>query len=285
MARKIGLGLAILALVLVWIGFLGGFIEPLDTVAIHRPVYGLVCLAAMFLVRSRLLRLSFGATLAVVLATTIPPFLPDPPGTDLRLYTKNLLRSNDRLDVVADDIREAAPDVVMLQEVSDDTRPILDMLKTDYPHQHHCPYVDWGGIALLSRTAFEGEPHCSAERGVAVAPVAPKGTRLWAGSVHLPMPWPMKRPDNRETVLDVLEALEGPVVLAGDFNQMPWSARVREVGEVHGLSLAGPVMPTHRLWGVPIPIDLVLAPRGGRIERRGKLSSDHAGLVADVALQ
>ena len=68
----------------------------------------------------------------------------------------------------------------------------------------------------------------------------------------------------------------------GDFNIFPWSGRVQRLARAAGAAVAGPVRATYYLKGVPLPIDLAMAPGGGSVELRAKLGSDHAGIVAEL---
>ena len=74
-------------------------------------------------------------------------------------------------------------------------------------------------------------------------------------------------------------------MMAGDFNQMPWSHRVRALADAAGGVLAGPARATYHLRGAPLPIDHVVAPGGGAVRpARPTLGADHRGIVADVTL-
>ena len=203
----------------------------------------------------------------------------------LRLYQKNLLYRNDDLAGLAQDIRAAAPDAVTLQEVSEANLALLAALEPELPHQLQCPFARVGGTAIATRlTPVPGTELCT--DGLAALQVEGPQGRLWLVSVHLHWPWPHGQAAQVRGLLPVLEGLQGPVVMAGDFNMVRWSAtvaamaqaaRVRPAGAVHG-SYTG-----FAPWLV-LPIDHVLAPGGGTVEVRGGLGSDHLGLLAEVGL-
>ena len=72
------------------------------------------------------------------------------------------------------------------------------------------------------------------------------------------------------------------LVVGGDFNAFPWSARTRTVARTHDLRLTGPVRPSFRLGALRMPLDFVMATGGGRAELRGFLGSDHRGVLAQL---
>lgn len=246
--------------------------------------------AGAALARSRAVRATY-AVVAIVLAVALLPALrPAPPAADgprLRVYAKNLLASNGDTAGLADDILAADVDVALLQEVSDRNRTVLMRLRRAMPHQHLCRFSSWSAIAIASRHPFDGPASCSVHRAVAAAPLRLPAGRVWVASVHLPWPWPLDSAANDAAALELLAriAADGrPIVLGGDFNVLPWSPRFQRIARLTGTRPAGPPRCTYRAAGLPLPIDAVLAPGGGRTSVRPHLGSDHLGLVATVAL-
>ena len=278
------LGLACLAGLLVIIGFLGHLHRSFDTIAMGRPVFGLLCIFGVVLARPVWFKLVFSTVMAAALLTAAHPFLPQEPGNDLRVYSKNVWFANSEIPALVSDIEAARVDAVMLQEVSDENSDILDLLKQSFPHQQFCRFSNWSGIALLSRHPFDSAPYCSNRRAVAVAPIRIKKERVWLVSAHIPWPWPHDSASNEAEVERVLAGLDGPVVVAGDFNIMPWSGRVGRIASITNTQLAGPVRPTLTLRHLPLPLDFVLSPEGGSMELRPLLGSDHAGVLAKLTL-
>lgn len=267
------------------VGFAGRLHPAGDSFALLRPVLGLLCVLGLIIVRPRWLRAALAAAGFSAAITIFPVFASQTGGDDLRLYAKNLWWANRNFAAIAADIRDAHVDVVMLQEVSDRNEGILALLAEDFPHQHVCDFSGWSDIAVLSRTPFQGAPRCSDRRALAAAPIHIDGQLVWIGSVHIPWPWPYESADNEAAAEALFKDVDAPIVLAGDFNIFPWTTRVNRMAEVSKTVIAGPVQPTYTLKNVPIPIDHVLSPGGGTIERRPLLGSDHRGLVADVSLQ
>lgn len=267
------------------IGFLPNLHRATDTISLLRPGFGLMCLIGLGFSRSILMRLALGIAGLAALLTVAPPFFPQAPGADLRLYSKNILASNTQMSRLAEDIIEAAPDVVMLQEVSTANDGLLRKLRARFPHQHLCRFSGWSGIAVLSRHPFSGPPKCSDWRAVAAAPIMIGGQEVWIVSLHIHWPWPFQSAEAEVAAAGVLTSLQGPTVIAGDFNMLPWTQRVQRIARMTGTRLAGPARFTFSRRNIPLPIDLVLAPGGGQVRMRPLIGSDHAGVVADISLK
>ncbi|MEM9425318.1 MAG: endonuclease/exonuclease/phosphatase family protein [Pseudomonadota bacterium] len=287
-------------------GFAGRFHGAGDTFALARPLFvpilALLSLIA-FAVRPRLLG-AIGLALAVSAAVSLVP--PTPVASvadDARRYTvyqKNLLWGLQDVAPVFEDIESSDADFVMLQEVHPRNRPLLERLRGTYPHQHFCPVATKaGGIAVLSRVPpTEVGPVCEQYSRMAALQIATPDGPLWVVSLHLYWPFPFAQPRQLERMLPMLEALDGPVVLGGDFNIVSWTYAANAVERATQTTNAGYAGGTFEFqydrWGrnllhlMPkIPIDHILVPETGAaltLTRRPLLGSDHHGLVATFAM-
>lgn len=285
MLRIFGAVLAVICCAVVAAGFGAGVHRAGDSLALLRPVAGFGCAVAVVMLRGRWIRGCAALAAIAAAVTVIPVFLPQAPGGDLRIYSKNLWARNREWASVAEDILASDVDVVMLQEVSDSNRAVMVMLQDAFPHQHFCRFSGWSGIAVLSRSAMVGEGLCSTRRGLAGMQISHEGREVWVASVHIHWPWPENSLPAEQAIQAAFDRMEGPVVVAGDFNIFPWTRRVRDVATASGSVLAGPIGATYRVRGLPLPIDMVLAPGGGHVTLRPLLGSDHRGLLADVAIE
>ena len=138
---------------------------------------------------------------------------------------------------------------------------------------------------MLSRYPLSDGHLCSERRAISAVQVQLPDRTVWAASVHIPWPWPHDASRAEAAARKVLAQMDGPIVVAGDFNSMPWTARIGQIARKTKTKLAGPMRHTYTLMHTPISIDHVLAPGGGTVERRPMLGSDHAGLVAQVELE
>ena len=214
---------------------------------------------------------------------------PAPPPPGVTLYQKNLLfRLADPAPLLAD-IRAAAPDVLTLQEVTPRHRAILQALDDILPTRLWCPFAPVGGVAVASRwPAIPGTETCGGGDGYAAVRVRTPDGPLWLVSVHLHWPWPRIQPAQVSRIVPVLRAMDGPVLMGGDFNMVPWGHAVRRLARAARLGRIGRAHNSFPRFGplAPLPIDLVFGPAGstGTTWRRPLLGSDHHGILARIGL-
>lgn len=267
----------------VWFGFAGG-LHPLgDSVSLFRVVLGAICLLGCLWSIGLVWRATLGLTAAAALLTTLPLFLGSHSDGDLTIYSKNLWYRNGQLDAVAADMRDSGAEVIALQEVSDPNLRLLTALEDSFPHQHLCRFSGWSGVAVLSKHPIADQT-CSERRGIAAAQINRDGEQIWVGSVHLPWPFPYGNALASNAAHDVIKGLDGPVVLAGDFNIFPWANSVQQLQRSAKTQPAQPIRPTFMLKGAPLFLDHVHAPGGGTVTYRDLLGSDHLGVLARVHL-
>ncbi|MBA3909992.1 MAG: endonuclease [Rhodobacter sp.] len=282
---SLGMGLGVLALVL---GYLGWLHPAGDSLAVGRgpAAIGLAVLAGLGLLVG-LKWLSLGA-LGVALVVGGPVGLvyvwQGPPGT-LTLYQKNMKFRNDDLAGLGADIRAASAMALTLQEVSEPNRVLLDALSDVLPYQLVCPWDGGGGTAVAtSLTPVPGGEVCAP--GLAAMQVEKDGETLWIVSVHLLWPWPYGQAEQVASLVPLLKGLEGPIVMAGDFNMVRWAWSVRRLAAAARAKPVGATSGTYLGFSpwLNLPIDHAFAPGGGRVEIRDVFGSDHRGLVAQLEL-
>lgn len=275
---------AIAALVAALVAGFAGALHPLgDSLAVFRA--GIAALALLILPLARPGRgagLGIAAACLAGLATVAWYKLPRAGPGPVTVYQKNMNRRDADIAALARDIRAVAPDIVTLQEVSVANEALLDLLRDAYPGQHLCPDRRKGGVAVLTRAPAIGRTVCGQVPGMAGVRVSTVQGPVWALSVHLLHPWPGAQRAQLDRLGPQLRALAGPRIIGGDFNMVPWSHALRRVARQSGTRPAGPAWTSFRLGPVPLSIDHVLAPGGGRVALRPRLGSDHLGVVARV---
>ena len=267
----------------VLLGFAGWLHPAGDSLSLLRMPLGIACVIWALIRMRRALRLALLACGTAAALTTVPPLVAGQAGGTLTLYNKNLWYRNPELPALARDIIDSGAEVVTLQEVSRRNDPLLAMLQSDYPHQHICDFSGWSRIAVLSQHPI-GPVACTSRRAMAAAQIRKDGQDIWVASVHLPWPHPYANDAASRAAVDVLERLDGPVVIGGDFNIFPWAASVARIRDASGTQGAGPVRPTFYLEGIPMFLDHVYAPGGGQVSYRPLLGSDHHGVLGQLNL-
>jgi endonuclease/exonuclease/phosphatase (EEP) superfamily protein YafD len=283
--------LAVAGLLALGVGYLGQWFAPGDSLAVLRPqILGLAPLVLIALGRNGGRRGALVATIVVLAAAGQTVWavrgVQDEVSGDYGIYQKNLLwRAADRTELIAD-ILAADVDFVVLEEVSPENRYVLEALAAQFPYRSTCPDRDIGGIAILSR--FPLEPvrnRCWERPPLALArAILPDGRKLLIAGVHFDWPFPFRQTRQLRHVLDRLSGLEGPIIVAGDFNMVPWASAVRRVAQAADAQRLGGYATTYPKfgWVLPLPIDQVMIPRGakGTVEVRPLFGSDHYGLLA-----
>lgn len=285
----VALGLSVLALAAGYLGWL----HPLgDSLSVGRGVASAAVLVLAVCASFAGLRMAAFVSMLLALLTGGQVLLayswPGLPGS-YSVYQKNVLFRNAELPALAADIRAAKPAIITLQEVLPENRAWMETLKDAWPHQLLCPGGTVGGTAILTQLPpVEGTAFCGP--GLAAMQVvggtADNPDRFWIVSVHLRWPWPYSQAEHAQLLLPILDKLQGPAIMAGDFNMVRWANSVREMSDILGVRPAGPT--TGSFVGLssifPLPIDHVFATRGGRVTSRPAAGSDHLGLLAEVGI-
>ena len=261
------------------LGFIGRFGAAFDSFSHFRLHAGVAALVlALILVSRRLwwLGAATAAASATALLSVLPYLLPTnapPPiagAPSYSLLQMNLLfRAEDR-NAALRTIADTLPDVVTVQEMTSDWRQTLLPLEAAYPHQLHCDGADGfvGDSAILSRRPFvEGaEPVCDRRNSLAAARIDFNGVAVTVASHHQLWPWPAGQWRRLDRLREKLAALPAPLVLAGDFNAVPWSAFVQayetilDAEAVRGIrgSWVPDFVPSGWARTVGLPIDNIL---------------------------
>ncbi len=283
--------LTLLTLVLLGFSFCGAWMPLGDTLAVGRlHLAALLVLAAPFLFKLRARRLALIALVLAVLASgqIVAGFSAADAvaGGRYTLYQKNLLGRAWPRYPLSDEIIASNADFVTLQEVSDHNLRFMDKLFQSYPSKKVCDFRDVGGVAVMSRFPMvPGSAQCGDHDGLALMQVLlPHGEAIWIASLHLHWPFPYGQAEQVERVVARLKLLEGPVLLGGDFNMVPWGSSVARIARAARANRLGPYRPSFPAFGplLLLPIDHIMLPDGasGNTEIRPAHGSDHLGILA-----
>jgi len=196
-----------------------------------------------------------------------PAGRPEAGAATIRLYSANVWAGNRDTAAIAASIREARPDIVLLIELADEPASRLDVLLEGYPYRVGTPRLGrrtgYARSVIASRwplTVIPDRPDGLHAVGARVE--TPLGPVNVVG-VHLTRPWPFMPQEGQLTqtaaLTDLRRSLDGPVIVAGDFNSVS-SARIgRQVKADMGL-IPAPGFPG--TWPAPLP-----APLGATIDQ------------------
>ena len=217
---------------------------------------------------------------------------------DFKLISFNMLGTNPRGAEIADYLIDEAPDVVFALEalaISDE----LPRIEAAFLHHAGCwpgPRCDMAIYARHPLRDVQIIPFHTVDGRLIVARVQLGGQTITLVAAHLTKPyWGIWHSLQLDTLMDVLATIDGPMVLAGDFNSQPFVRALRRhlVGG-SGLRLASTMQPT---W--PALDSRVLSAAGFAIDHvfvRGPitpvdvqvidspLGSNHRGLVSTFDL-
>jgi endonuclease/exonuclease/phosphatase (EEP) superfamily protein YafD len=195
-------------------------------------------------------------------------------------------------------VRNADPDVLIVQELTPHAESVLKDFDTEFPHFHKFPADGPRGIGVWSRYELESAATFALGRLPAIeARVrAPQGSFTIIGT-HLSSPVRPRRAAARNSELRALgersAAVRGPLVVAGDFNITPYSPYFTDWLAASGLTdtrrgrTLSPSWPT-MLPLVGIPIDHVAVSSAFEIRSHQRLpnfESDHYGILVELVLR
>lgn len=282
-------------------GFLGAWWWVFDNASHFRVQYVLalapalvICLVRKAWRTAAVFGLAIAANAAVVLSH-LPPRDPAIAGDTLSVAAVNVHTANGNHARLLAWLREAKPDIAVVQEVDEAWMASLAALADVYPHVTAEPRDDNFGIAVFSRTPLPDariEYLGSGWVPQVVATISVGGEPATLLAVHTIPPGSragtMARDELLRDVAAFVKARRGPVVVAGDLNITPWSPRFapfRNAAGLHGASTL-PTWPSPYPALLRIPIDQVMATREIAIAERllgPDIGSDHVPLVVKLA--
>lgn len=287
MFRKFLIFGGLLSLIPLLLGFTGRWLPLGESLAVFRlPNVLASCILIPVLWRSKFI-LPILAFIILSFGSMIIHYIPQTVGgqNTYRLYQKNMLfRIGDTAPLKAD-ILASETDFIALQEVTNKNLAFLSDLKSRFPSQHTCPFASVGNVSVLSRWPDMGESKCFDKNSMTAMKVKTPDGPVWVISIHLYWPYPHGQAEQVQKLLKHIEVLEGPKIVAGDFNMVPWSNTLKAFERTSDTNLAGAALHSFDLPYIPMstPIDHVLVPSGSesKIQRRDKLGSDHYGILAE----
>jgi endonuclease/exonuclease/phosphatase (EEP) superfamily protein YafD len=228
----------------------------------------------------------------VVVPSATPPAEAGTAQPQYKLMQLNLRYDNRQQADVLRAIAREAPDVITLQEVSTAWRPRLKAIEERYPYNLYCSNRSHiGGVAILSRRPFAlgTTPQC-VDSLIGLARIDFGGRSVIVTALHLDWPWPYSQAANVETIKPYLERLQGPLIIAGDFNAASWSQTLKNIADASRTTSAEGLRPSWLINGtlaraarwIGLPIDHILISNRiiqTRVETLPPVGSDHLPLL------
>ncbi len=169
------------------------------------------------------------------------------PKETLRIMGVNVLMPNRRADELLRIIERERPDVIIAVETDRWWQSRLDALERDYPHAMKCPLDNLYGMHLYSRLPLEDgavqflvEPDIPSMHAMLVLR---SGRRVRLHCVHPKPPSPTENPGSSPRDAELIAVAKSvaeteqdkPVIVAGDLNDVAWSATTRLFRKISGL--------------------------------------------------
>lgn len=293
-------------LLLLSIGAWLGFVHWVgDVVALFVPY--LAGGTAVLLLTFIILRQRIGALLAglALLLNLIPLIGYLPLGrtaaasqpADLRLMMYNIYYRNNDLDAVVAEVKAHDPDILFLMEYSFTIQAQIEAEFAGYPYRLIEPSRMTSGVALFSRVPLTASSVYRFERTripiiEATFDVAEESVTLVGGHPWPPLDrWANLHALQMADVQRVAEQVEGPLIVAGDFNAVPWSYALRQLQAAAGVQDTRRGLGGLTTWAGPplvrLSLDHVFASEDLTVQnyaygRPG--GSDHLPIIVDFSV-
>ena len=221
----------------------------------------------------------------------------------IRLVIANVYMHNRQADALQNVVAASDPDLLLLMEVDSWWIDHVPQLRERYPHYHELPIGNTYGMALYSRyplanfdTMFLQHDSVPSFRSDIQLP---SGRSFLFYGVHPVPPVISKYPDNegqkeKELVMigQRIKGHDGPVVVAGDFNDVAWSntSRLFQVSGKLGDTRVGRGLYNSfdaQSYVLRWPLDHIYVSEEFRVidlQRLGKFGSDHFPVYIELAL-
>lgn len=289
------------------IGFAAPLGWPFELAAHFRLQYAvsLLVYATIVTLRSRFISASLYLALALINSLPMLPYLPlrsTAPvggGPALRLLLINVHSDNPHAGRVLDLVKNTAPDVLLLQEVTTRWIDELESLRANYPHSVSEPREDNFGIALFSRLPLERAaivylgnaevPSIEAELLIGQQRVLLVGTHSVPPAN--PSYFKLRNGQLQAVALRVL-SWPGPAIVLGDLNTTPYSPVFTDLLRVSRLRDTAACFRLRGTWPATlppmrIPLDHCLVSSNFVALKRQagpRVGSDHLPLSVTLAL-
>ncbi len=169
----------------------------------------------------------------------------DSPDNQLSVLTSNVLKSNHNADALIALVNKHQPDVLVTLESDQWWQEKLQVLATQMPYSVKCPLDNLYGMHVFSRLALAETEICYlVEEGIPSIHATLElrtGDKIRAHFLHPAPPSPTENPESSERDAELVIVARSvaesdqPVIVAGDLNDVAWSATTRLFRKISGL--------------------------------------------------
>jgi endonuclease/exonuclease/phosphatase (EEP) superfamily protein YafD len=230
-------------------------------------------------------------------------------GPTIRMMTHNLFGMNYEMEKVSAAILAEDPDIIVFQEYfGEQATELHPLLLAEYPYFVRCRGGKRANLGMYSRIPFEqvedgacpDNAYVTDRTAHILATFHPQdGKPFSVITTHMDWPIPVQRQQDQLSALsEVVDKIDGPMILAGDFNSTPWSYSLREFVAENGFVRETVNLVTYPLrwfyfgaWRdtVPfLPLDHVMT-RGGivvhELHAGRRTASDHLPVVFEFTVE
>ena len=174
----------------------------------------------------------------------------------ITMMTHNLFGMNYEMAQVTSAIRAENPDIIVLQEYfGEQATDLHPLLIADYPYYARCRGGKRANLGIYSRLPFEQvEDGACPDNAYGTTRTAhilvnfksAGGKPFSVITTHMDWPIPVNRQREQLSALSgVLDKIDTPLILAGDFNSTPWSYALRDFVRTNGLERETMNLPTY----------------------------------------
>ena len=220
--------------------------------------------------------------------------------SNLRLYIFNVYQYNENHKQVLQGLKNSGADIIFLSEINSEWRDGLDDLFDLYPYSSSKLKENTYGLLVLSKYQIESsEIHYLVRKDVPSLELMinfnGERIKLWMIHPKPPVPGELEYAGPKDAEVEAVAekinkaVFEGPVILAGDLNDVAWSPATLKF--VKKTALFDPrrgrgFYPTFPSWSpLKIPIDQVLLSKHFRVSKMScsdAMGSDHHPFIIDL---
>jgi endonuclease/exonuclease/phosphatase (EEP) superfamily protein YafD len=303
-------------MILPTIGLMGSAVLPLDSLNILAPYWvvaggaGLCSVGVSSFVRGKSRIDGWASVFGLVYYLIFAVILFGPLGEQaasvafakeapaIKLIAFNIRKTNKHTAQAAKWILIQSPDIVLLFEADLEGATLTRLLRPNYPFQYDCRGDGRCSTIVLSRrpaTMVNYHATGDTENRKSLSSLTAKfqvsGSAVSITAVHLPRPWPLGDPYPLASQLpDFTDIFDGHRIIAGDFNNPPWTFAMQNLAHDMQLRLASGVA---RTWPVMsyippvLPLDQLYLGKCMRVwsaKVGPELGSDHRPIVAELRI-